>query len=156
MNELKNIRLSLNITQAEAARILDVSRRSYQKYEALNDDNDKKLKYYVYRLSQENVIDEEHGVLSTDVIKDIVREILPKYGVNFCYLFGSYAKGKATPLSDVDLLIDTDVTGLDFFGMVEELRQALRKKVDLLNFNQLNNNTELTKDILKEGIKIYG
>jgi len=76
--------------------------------------------------------------------------------VNFCYLFGSYAKAKAKPTSDVDLLISANVKGLKFYGLVEEIRLKLNKKVDVLEINQLNNNIELTEEILKDGIKIYG
>ena len=79
-----------------------------------------------------------------------------QYDVNFCYLFGSYAKGKETPVSDVDLLISTGVKGLKFYGMVEELRTNLRKRVEVLDMNQLKDNMELTEEILKDGIKIYG
>ena len=43
-----------------------------------------------------------------------------------------------------------------FFGLVEELRTALRKNVDVLDVNQLEGNLDLTKEILKDGIKIYG
>lgn len=43
MNELKRIRESLNLTQIEAANMLNVSRRTYQKYEALENSNDAKL-----------------------------------------------------------------------------------------------------------------
>ena len=75
-----------------------------------------------------------------------------KEGVLFCYLFGSYAKGKAIPASDVDLLISTNVKGLKFYGLVEEIRTALHKKVDILNLNQLKDNIELTEEILKDGI----
>ena len=71
-------------------------------------------------------------------------------------MFGSYAKNKATPTSDVDLLISAKVKGLKFYGLVEEVRTALHKKVDVLDVNQLNNNMELTQEILKDGIKIYG
>lgn len=156
MNELRKIRESLNLTQIEVANILKISRRSYQKYETLENDNDDKLRYYIYRLKELNVIDEEHGILKIDEIKNKVEEILSKYKVNFCYLFGSYAKNKATPSSDVDLLIDSEITGLDFFGLVEELRQVLHKKIDLLKINQLDNNQELLREIMKDGIKIYG
>ena len=69
--------------------------------------------------------------------------VLSKYDVDYCILFGSYAKGKATDKSDVDLLIKTNVTGLDFFGLVEDLRVSLHKVVDLLNTDQLKNNLEL-------------
>ena len=56
----------------------------------------------------------------------------------------------------MDLLISTEVSGLKFYGLVEEIRTALHKKVDVLNLNQLTDNPELTKEILKDGIKIYG
>ena len=76
--------------------------------------------------------------------------------MKFCYLFGSYAKGKETPVSDVDLLISADVKGLRFYGMTEELRNSLHKKVDILDVNQLRDNLPLIEEILKDGIKIYG
>lgn len=85
-----------------------------------------------------------------------IKEQPIKTYVKFCYLFGSYAKGKETPVSDVDLLISTDVKGLKFYGMVEELRTNLRKRVEVLDMNQLKENPELTEEILKDGIKIYG
>ena len=65
-------------------------------------------------------------------------------------------EGKATPVSDVDLLVSATVPGLRFFGMVEELRQRLGKKVDVLDQKQLTGNFELTSEILRDGIKIYG
>ena len=73
-----------------------------------------------------------------------------------CYLFGSYAKGYATEKSDVDLLVDTDITGLDFFGLVEEFRESLHKKVDLLRLEDIRDNKEILLEILKDGIKLYG
>ena len=92
-------------------------------------------------------------------IEDIIQKcanVFAQYDVQFCYLFGSYAKGKETPTSDVDLLISANIKGLKFYGLVEELRVALHKKVDVLDMNQLKNNLELTEEILKDGIKIYG
>ena len=56
----------------------------------------------------------------------------------------------------MDLLISTNVRGLKFYGLVEEIRSALHKKVDVLDLNQLRDNFELTKEILQDGIKIYG
>ena len=156
MNELKKIRESLNITQVEASKMLNISRRSYQKYEALENENDDKLQYYIYKLRELNLIDEEHGILKLDDIKREINNILSKYKINFCYLFGSYAKNKATPLSDIDLLIDSEITGLDFYGLVEDLREKLHKKIDLLTLKSLSNNPVMLTEILKDGIKIYG
>ncbi|MBQ3253344.1 MAG: nucleotidyltransferase domain-containing protein [Acholeplasmatales bacterium] len=154
---LKEIRISKKITQKEAANILLVSLRSYKDYE--NNPvkhNSIKYNYMCEKLYNYNLIDEEHGILILEDIKNIVKTVCDNYKVNFCYLFGSYAKNTAGDKSDVDLLIDTEVTGLDFYGLVEELRVELHKKVDLITVNQLDNNQELLKEILKDGIKIYG
>ena len=99
-------------------------------------------------------VDNENGLLTIEKIRAVCEEVFQDYEVECCYLFGSYAKGKATETSDVDLLICTSVTGLKFYGMVELLREKLCKKVDALHQTQLNNNVELTIEILKTGIKI--
>ena len=89
-------------------------------------------------------------------IKDIISPIAKAYGIKRVYLFGSYAKGTANEASDVDLLIDTTITGLSFFGLIEEFREALHKKVDLLRLDDVKENKELLLEIMKDGVKIYG
>lgn len=76
--------------------------------------------------------------------------------MEYCYLFGSYAKGKATEKSDVDLLVAMPVDGMKFFELIEVLREQLKKKIDLLDIAQLENNPALVQEILRDGIKIYG
>ena len=153
MNELKKNRLELNITQEEAARLLNISRRTYQKYETI-ENNDPKLDYYVFKFKELNKVDENTGLLSIDKIKAVVSSIMSKYKIKTCYLFGSYAKDKASPTSDIDLLIDFDITGLSYYGLVEELREKLHKKVDLLTLKSIENNSQMLFEILKYGIKI--
>jgi len=154
---LKETRIEKELTQNEAASLLGVSLRSYKSYE--NDEkkrNTIKYKYMLNILSQINPIDEEHGIRKLDDIKEICSRIFANYGVEFCYLFGSYAKNQAKENSDIDLLVSSDVTGLKYYGMVEELREGLHKNVDVLDIVQLKDNLELTKEILRDGIKIYG
>ena len=115
-----------------------------------------KYNYIIEKLKEINPIDEEHGIVTVEYIKNKCKPILEKYNAEYCYLFGSYAKGKATEKSDIDLLICVDIKGIKFFGLVEELRLSLCKKVDALDINQINNNPDLVKEILKDGIKIYG
>lgn len=157
MKDLKSIRLDKKLTQQQAAGIVGISLRSYKSYE---NDLDKmgNLKYnYIYeKLSRINPIDEEHGIVGLEYISRKCSEIFDKYKINFCYLFGSYAKGKAKDDSDVDLLISTEIKGLKFFGLVEELRNSLQKKVDVIEVAGLKDNVELLEEILKDGIKIYG
>ena len=103
-----------------------------------------------------NSVDEEHGVLSRDVIEKTCSDIFSEYNVDFCFLFGSYAKGTAVGTSDVDLLISAKITGLKYYELVERLREALHKKVDMLDTKQLLKNEALLNEILKDGIRIYG
>lgn len=157
MIDLKELRIEKKMTQQEVADLVGISLRSYKSYENDEEKRDTiKYNYIVEQLSKINYIDEETGILE---LEDIVRkctEVFERYEVSFCYLFGSYAKGKATQTSDVDLLISANVKGLKFYGLVEEIRTALHKKVDVLDMNQLKENIELTEEIFKDGIKIYG
>ena len=59
-------------------------------------------------------------------------------------------------LGDIDLLVTMPVDGMKFYELAETLREKLKKKVDLLDIAQLNNNPTLVQEILKDGIKIYG
>ncbi|CDD91188.1 putative uncharacterized protein [Coprobacillus sp. CAG:826] len=154
---LKDIRLQSNLTQEEAAQLLGVTRRTYVNYEAGKiDESSLKYRYIVETLKNANLLDENHGILSIDQIKKICSEIFKNYSVDFCYLFGSYAKGKATEISDIDLLVAMPVDGMKYFELIEILREQLKKKIDLLDVTQLDNNPTLVKEILKDGIKIYG
>lgn len=94
--------------------------------------------------------------MTVEVITEVCKRIFEEYPVKYCYLFGSYSKGKAKETSDVDLLISTEITGLKFFGLVEALRTGLRKKVDVLNQDQLKDNNELVQEILNDGVRIFG
>ena len=56
-----------------------------------------------------------------------------KYGLKKLALFGSYALGKPTETSDVDLLVEFDrPIGLRFMEFADELEGVLGQKVDLL------------------------
>ena len=157
MYELKKMRLSKGITQKEAASRIGISLRSYISYE--NDEkkaDSPKYRFILSEIAKINPIDEEHGILSLDDIKKACNKIFPEYDVEYCYLFGSYAKNRATESSDVDLLIYSHTSGIRYYELVERMRESLHKKIDLLDYKQLLNNATLLNEVLKEGIRIYG
>ena len=154
---LKELRNSKQLTQKQVSEMVGISLRSYKQYENENDKkNTIKYTYIFERLSEYGYIDENTGVLELETIKQVVSEVFEIYPVEYCFLFGSYSTNEANESSDVDLLVSTKITGMDFFGLAEVLREKLHKKVDLLNVEQLSNNTELLNEVLKKGIKIYG
>lgn len=157
MSGLKELRTEKKMTQQQVADLVGISLRSYKSYENEPEkEGTIKYNYILEQLSKINFIDEDHGILELDNIIAKCRNVFEKRDVNYCYLFGSYAKGKATPSSDVDLLISANLTGLKFFGLVEEIRETLCKRVDVLDVRQLKDNLALTEEILRDGVKIYG
>lgn len=154
---LKELRIEKGLTQAACAKAVGIPMRTYVRYESDEGRKDTiKYRYIFETLQKYGVIDEDHGLLTVEKIKEICTPLFERYNVRYAYLFGSYAKGKATEKSDVDLLISMPLNGLRFYEFVEVLRESLKKKVDLLDDTQLENNTVLVKEILQDGIKIYG
>ncbi len=157
MEDLKELRIDKKMTQQQVADLVGISLRSYKSYE--NEEAKKgtaKYDYIVSELEKINPIDEEHGILEIEDIVKKCSKVFKDYDIKYCYLFGSYAKATAKHTSDVDLLISANVKGLEFYALVENIRTVLHKRVDVLDSKQLNQNPELTEEILKDGIKIYG
>ena len=156
LNEFKKIRDSIGLSQIEAAKMLNVSRRTYQNYERIDSSNNLRYQYALSVFKELTKIDENHGVLPKSKIVEVANEVFKKYDIKAGYLFGSYAKDRATESSDIDLAIDSDITGLDYFGLVEELRENLHKSIDLLTFKSIENNPAMLMEILRDGVKIHG
>ncbi len=151
MNELRQKRKELGLTQVEAAKICGVSRRSFQYYE----ENDE---YEELRRKILEILDnaEKNRILGLQFIKFTCAKIFKNYPeVRCAYLYGSYARKEATGQSDVDILVVCHKMGLSFFGMANELSKDLGKEVDLQTVEQLEGSVSLIESILVEGIKIY-
>ena len=154
---LKKLRTQKKLTQAACAEYLGIPLRTYQSYEKDAAKADSiKYDYMLRKLEEYGFVDETHGILTIDQIKSICVSVFENYGIEYCYLFGSYAKGKATEISDVDLLLSSSISGMKFYDLVETLRENMKKKVDVLSLEQLYENPDLVNEVLKEGIKIYG
>jgi hypothetical protein len=157
---LKESRVAYGLSQIDAAKIAGVPVRTFRRYE-MDEGYGSPLKrrMFIQLLEEQCEITEEKGVLTIAKIQsELTRLFENKYQgeIDFCYLFGSYAKGKAVDRSDVDLYIVSSLKGLRFLGLAEDIRQALHKKVDVLRPSQLQANVELMNEIMKTGIKIYG
>lgn len=88
-------------------------------------------------------------------IQMILQPVFSEYNVKKAILFGSYAKGLAKAQSDIDILVDSGLRGLAFFGLLEDVVTSLGKQVDLLDVSQLAPNSQVTEEIKRSGVVIY-
>lgn len=94
-------------------------------------------------------------VYTIDEIRDIVVPIAKAHEVGRVYLFGSYARGEATPESDIDLRIEKGkLKGLFELGaLYVDLEDVLLKKLDLLTTGSLDK--KFLKQIAGEEVLLY-
>ena len=89
-------------------------------------------------------------------LKNTLNPIFEQFGVRKAVLFGSYAKGLATPRSDVDLFVDSGLRGLAFFGLLDGIASALDVPVDLIDASQVDKGSLIEQEIGRSGVQIYG
>ncbi len=72
-------------------------------------------------------------------------------------MFGSYAKNTQTSKSDIDIVIDSEgkLLNINFYGLLEDLVQSLEKDIDLFEISEIQKDSKLYNDILREGVIIY-
>ncbi|MBQ9197176.1 MAG: nucleotidyltransferase domain-containing protein [Clostridia bacterium] len=70
-------------------------------------------------------------------------------------LFGSYSKGTATAASDVDLMVDSGLRGIRFFGLLEDVCSSLDCPVDLIDTQDIVPNSRIDREIMQTGKVIY-
>ena len=89
-------------------------------------------------------------------IADILKPILEKQGINRATVFGSYARGEASP-NDIDLVIDSGgrLKGIMFFVVSDEIAQALPIKSDIYEQREIKAGSALYDEIFREGVVIY-
>jgi len=80
----------------------------------------------------------EQDILQTH--RDAITRIAGRHGVIRVRIFGSVARGEATPESDIDLLIETGAETSLWFpaGLILDLEQLLGRRVEVVTERALN------------------
>lgn len=94
-------------------------------------------------------------IYTTKQIQTILSPIFRNHNVRKAVLFGSYAKETARENSDIDILVDSGLKGLRFFGLLEDVVAGLDKDVDLIDVTQVAADSEIQKEIERTGVVIY-
>lgn len=94
-------------------------------------------------------------VYTLDEIKAIAHPIAARYGIAALYLFGSYARGEATPHSDLDFRVDRGdlVDMLELGGLFSDLEDSFDKNLDVLTTQMLS--PAFLNSIRREEVLIY-
>ena len=70
-----------------------------------------------------------------------LQAFFPAYPIEKAWVFGSYARGEETRKSDVDIMVrfdkDADISLLDYVRIMNNLKDFLHKKIDLVEEGQL-------------------
>lgn len=107
-------------------------------------------------------------IYTLEEIKEHIFNILKKYGIKKAYIFGSYARNEAKKNSDIDIMIaggNKIKTLLDITSFELELKEALKKKIDLISeevYSEEDDDEDgelarkiFMKNVMKERIAIY-
>ncbi len=92
---------------------------------------------------------------SVEQIKTRLAPVFQKNGVRRATLFGSYSNGRATPASDIDILVDSGLRGMSFFGLLEDVCQSVACRVDLIDTADVIPGSRVDDEIRKTGVVIY-
>lgn len=97
------------------------------------------------------------NVKSLQEIKENIVPILKDKDVLRCLVFGSYAKGRATFESDIDLMVDfypgKEPDLFAFISLRNQLAKQLGKRVDMTTSDALS--PFIRADVLKSAHKLY-
>ena len=94
----------------------------------------------------------QQPVFTMEDIAAMVKPLADKYRVKEIYLFGSYARGEADENSDLDFLVFGGelFRRTMIFALAEELREILKKNVDVFEIAEVDPQSNFYKTIMKE------
>ena len=98
----------------------------------------------------------QNPVCTMEHIVAMVRPLADKDRVKEIYLFGSYARGEADENSDLDFLVfgGEMFKRTMIFALAEDLRETLKKKVDVFEIGEVNPDSDFYKTIMKEKVLV--
>lgn len=127
-------------------------RRVYLGYDLSNSELSKKEKTADERLLHKKTKKTNKEI---EKIKSKITDILKKNNVNRAGIFGSYSRGEERKDSDIDIAVnieDKNMSLLGFIKLISSLEEALKRKVDLVEYNAIK--SRIKDKILNEEIRI--
>ena len=96
-----------------------------------------------------------YKIYTIEELKEKLMPIFRSHNVKKALVFGSYGKGCALKDSDVDIYVDSNLHGLAFIELVEDIRDELKKDVDVIDARHVDKGTKIEEEIWKYGEVLY-
>lgn len=117
---------------------------------------------YIKKLIRED-LRRSGKILTQDSIRMLLQPVAKKNKLEKVYLFGSYARGEATPDSDIDLMIEDNYSRSfrEYQLIMDNLRKATGKEIDLVEYDALRRNQSrfgrrFLSNFEKDKVLLYG
>ncbi len=94
-------------------------------------------------------------VYTIDQLKERLIPVFIDNSIKKAVLFGSYGKGNASKESNIDLLVDSGLKGLRFVGLIEDIRRAVDKDVDVFDITHVEKDSKIDLEIKETGVLMY-
>lgn len=94
----------------------------------------------------------EDKVYNIEYIKAILTPVFESYDVKKAIVFGSYGKVSANIESDIDILVESDLKGLKFIGLLEDIKRIVKKDVDLFDKTHIDEDSLIDNEIKETGL----
>jgi predicted nucleotidyltransferase len=100
----------------------------------------------------------QSGVYSIEELKTLLAPAFGAYPVRRGYVFGSYSRGAATEISDIDLFIEPSdgFRSYEVCGILSRAMKLTGKGVDCYSSFDFDEDAPIYKTILKDKVLIYG
>jgi len=160
-NIIKYLETRKQATVKELGDFLGISRQALHRQLLKLAGQEKLLKYgkppkVFYQVKENSAVQYTVApVLSIEQVKRLSESVFRRYKINRAGVFGSVARGSANEKSDVDILVDMDLSYdlFDFLKFKQELESVLKKRVDLLEYRAIK--PVLRENILNSEVVIY-
>lgn len=90
-----------------------------------------------------------------DSVRATLQPVFRKHNVKRAILFGSVGRGENDEHSDIDIMVDSGLKGLSFFGLLNDVCESFDCDVDLIDVQDIIPNSRVQKEIDRTGVVIY-